>query len=140
MNIRFNQRSLLQRILGVPATDRPERDDCWEFEEGKITIALDAAPELQHPGGAIRLEGNNLPVRVLIVNGEDGQFRAYQNRCTHFGHRRLDPVPGTSTVQCCSINKSTFDEEGRKIHGPAGKPIVTYPVLKEGDRLIITLS
>jgi len=46
-----------------------------------------------------QIRSNNLPVRVLVVYGEDGEYRAFQNRCTHMGHRRLDSVPGTSTVQ-----------------------------------------
>ena len=64
------------------------------------------------------MEGKNMPNRVLVVHGEDGEYRAFHNQCTHLGHRRLDPVPGTNTVQCCSVNKSTYDTEGTKIYGP----------------------
>jgi len=56
------------------------------------------------------------------------------------GHRRLDPVPGPNTVQCCSVNKSTYDYEGTTIHGPAPNPITKYPVSIEGDKLIATIS
>ncbi len=56
------------------------------------------------------------------------------------GHRRLDPVPGTNTVQCCSVSKSTYDLDGTKVHGPAPDPINTYPVSVEGDKLIATIS
>ena len=40
----------------------------------------------------------------------------------------MDYVPGTETVQCCSVNKSTYTFDGNKIHGPAPRPIHTYPV------------
>jgi Rieske Fe-S protein len=49
------------------------------------------------------------------------------------GHRRLDYVPGTETVQCCSVSKSTYAFDGSKIHGPAPEPILTYPV-EVGER------
>lgn len=140
MSIKFLKRSLFQRILGTPATKKPAEAGCWDYEDGKLTIALDAAPELQVSGGAIRLEDGNLPVRVLVVNSEDGQYRAYLNRCTHIGHRRLDPVPGTDTVQCCSINKSTFDCGGEKLHGPASQPIKSFPVELENNKLTILIS
>jgi nitrite reductase/ring-hydroxylating ferredoxin subunit len=71
---------------------------------------------------------------------EDELFHAFHNRCTHFGHRRLDYVRGTNTVQCCSINKSTYTFAGKKIHGPNPKPVDTYPIKKDGDNLYIKLS
>ena len=140
MATKFLKRSIFQRIFGMPATAKPEDPSCWDYSGGKLTINLKKAPELGKPGAALRLEGGNLPARVLIVFGEDGQFHAFRNRCTHLGHRRLDPVPGTNTVQCCSVNKSTYELDGKKVYGPAPKPIITYPIKKDGDKLVVTFS
>ena len=140
MDIKFLKRSFFQRLLGVSATAKPETDDCWIYADGKLTIDLGKAVELKSPGGAIRLEGKNLPERVLIVYGEDGEYRAFHNRCTHLGHRRLDPVPGTDTVQCCSINKSTYDSGGNKIFGPAPHRIKRFPVENHQEELIIKIT
>ena len=140
MSIKFLKRSFFQRLLGISATTKPETDDSWNYADGKLTIDLDKALELKNPGGAIRLEGKNLPKRVLVVCGEDRKYRAFHNRCTHFGHRRLDPVPGTDTVQCCSINKSTYDSEGNKIFGPTPHPVTRYSVKKEQENLIVSIS
>jgi len=139
MDIKFLKRSFLQRLLGISATSKPGVDGCWNYADGKLTIDLGKALELQTPGGAIRFEGKNLPKRVLVVCGEDGEYRAFHNRCTHLGHRRLDPVPGTDTVQCCSVNKSTYDSGGNKIFGPAPHPISRYPVKKEQENLIVSV-
>jgi nitrite reductase/ring-hydroxylating ferredoxin subunit len=139
MTVKILERGIFQRLLGLPATPTPGKPGCWQYLEGALVIDLNAAEELQKPGGALRFEGGNLPRRVLVVHGEDGSFRAFDNRCTHFGHRRLDPVPGTQTVQCCSLNKSTYKATGEKIHGPAPKPVVTYPVVSDGGRLVVRL-
>lgn len=140
MEVTFLKRSFWQRLFGIPATAKPGMDGCWDYADGKVTIDLDKAVELKTPGGAIRLEGKNLPKRVLVVCGEDGEYRAYHNRCTHLGHRRLDPVPGTDTVQCCSINKSTYDTDGGRIFGPAPHPVTRYPVEKAQENLIVLIS
>lgn len=140
MGVKFLKRNIFKRFLGIPATSKPEDPDCWNYSDGKLTVDMKKAPELGKPGGAIRLEGRNLPERMLVVFGEDEKLRVFRNRCTHLGHRRLDPVPGTTTVQCCSVNKSTYDYEGTKVYGPAPDPINSYPVFLEGDTLVSTIQ
>ena len=112
MTVKFLQRSIWQRIFGISATDKPQDERGWRYESGQLTISLDRIPELTRSGTAVRFEGKSLPVRVLVVFGEDKQYQAFHNRCTHLGHRRLDYVPGTETVQCCSVNKSTYTFNG----------------------------
>ncbi len=140
MGTKFINRSFFQRLLGIPATARPKMDGCWNYADGKLTIDLSEAMELKTPGGAMRIEGKKLPKRVLVVYGEDGKYRAFHNRCTHLGHRRLDPVPGTDTVQCCSVNRSTYDANGKNIFGPTPHAIACYPVEKHQEKLVITIS
>lgn len=140
MTVSFLKRGFFQRIFGVPATPRPRDTQCWSFSGGKITIDLNRATELKKPGGALRLEGKGLPGRVLVVQGDDGAFHAVNNRCTHIGHRRLDPVPGTGTVQCCSVGKSTYTYDGRKVFGPAPSSIDIFEVEWNGEHLIVSLK
>lgn len=123
MAVKFLNRNFFQRLFGLPATPKPLDPQCWTFSDGKIMIDLKRALELKKHGGALRLEGDGLPMRVLVIRGEDGEFYAFHNRCTHLGHRRLDPVPSTGTVQCCSVNKSTYTYDGSKIYGPPTGPI-----------------
>jgi nitrite reductase/ring-hydroxylating ferredoxin subunit len=137
MNLKFLNRGFFQRIFGLPATGKPLDPQCWSFSDGKILIDLKRATELKKPGGALRLEGGGLPMRVLVIRGDDGKFHAFHNRCTHIGHRRLDPVSGTGTVQCCSVGKSTYTYDGKKIYGPPTGPIKTFKVEVEDERLIV---
>ena len=107
-DIKFLKRNFFLRIFGICATREPSDTECWRFADNVITVELSRAPELAEPGGAIRLEGKNLPERILVVHGEDGEYHAFLNKCVH-GKRRLDPVPGTYTVQCCSVGKSNWE-------------------------------
>jgi len=131
---------LLKRILGVCATPKPADAECWRYGDGRVEVDLKRAPELAKPGGAVRLEGRGLPVRVLVVRGEDGNCRAYHNQCTHLGGRRLDPLPGTQTLKCCSVGQSVFAPDGRNVSGPAPKPIAAFTVEVQGERLLIRLG
>ena len=95
--------------------------------------------ELQSAGSGVRLEGKGLDPRLLVVHGDDGQFHAVANRCTHMG-RRIDTIAGSNTIQCCSVYKSTFTYDGQPVGGAAKKALRTYPVSREGETLVVSLS
>ena len=131
-------RSILQRIFGICATKPPSDDGCWTFENGKITVDLSRATELADQNGAIRLEKKGLPQRMLVVHGNDDAYHAFRNKCAHAG-RRMDPVPGADQVQCCSVGKSTFDYDGKRLSGSAKKNIEVYSAAVDDGKLVITL-
>ena len=131
------KRGFLKRLFGKPATGTAADPGCASFDDGVLVVDLARAPELERPGGALRFE-EGLPERVLVVHGEDGSWRAFVNRCRH-GGRRVDPVPGTETVQCCSVGKATYDYEGRLVAGKAKGPLAAIPVKEHGGRLRIRL-
>ena len=88
--------------------------------------------------GAIQLEDGDIAVKVLIFQDGEGNYRAFRNHCEHAG-RKLDPVPGTETVQCCSIGKSAYDYDGKVLSGSSEKPITQYTVKVENGKLEIQL-
>ncbi len=126
------------RLFGICTTKPPQDADCWRFEDGRIVIELARAAELASPGGAIRLEGGGLPRKVLVLRGTDGQLRAFGNTCTH-AKRRIDPLPGTDQLRCCSISKTTYDYEGRVVSGPGRGPLDVFPVYEQDGRVTIPL-
>lgn len=128
---------IIKRLLGICATQLPVNAGCWTYAGGKLEVSLDKAPELSQKGGAVRLEGPSLPKRVLVVHGQDGQFHAFPNRCTHIGHRRIDPVPGEDKIRCCSVGKSTFDYSGKRLSGSAKESLVPLAVESDGSKLVI---
>ena len=68
-----------------------------------------------------------LAVQVLIVHGEDGEYHALENKCTHAG-RRLDPLPGRPEVECCSIGKMLRTLLRRR--SPGSQSISTAGILR----------
>lgn len=138
MAVKTLKRSFWQRLLGKPVTSPPLDASCWSYSEERVVLDLARAPELSKTGGAVRLEGGALPKRVLVVHGDDGEFYAFCNQCGH-GGRRLDPVPESNTIQCCSVGKSTYSYEGQVLAGPAQKPVVPFPVRRVDSLLEITL-
>ena len=133
------KRNIFQRIFGISATKPPKDPSCWSLDGNKVTVDLGRATELSSPGGSIRLEGQGVPHRLMIFHGDDGEYHAFRNHCGHAG-RRLDPVPGEKTVQCCSINHATYDYEGKKLEGPGKKPMAQYPVQHEEGKIVVELT
>jgi cytochrome b6-f complex iron-sulfur subunit len=129
----------LKAVLGICETS-PLDPQHWTAEGEQVTIRLAGADALAPVGGAVRLEGKGLPGRILIVHADGDEYLAFENRCTHVGGRRLDPVEGKREMRCCSVGHSTFDYAGSKLSGPAGDPLKRYPVEQRGEELIITLA
>ena len=138
MAVKFLKLSFFQRLFGKPATSEPTDKGCWIYGNNRIEIDLSRVPELAERGQGIRLEGKNLPRRILVIRGENGAYHAFDNRCQHMG-RRLDPVPGSETIQCCSISKSTYDYNGNPLFGPAKKTVTALDTRIDGGKLIVTL-
>ncbi len=129
----------LKRIFGICETPLPMDNTCWAYADQTIRLQLDRAPELTRPGGAVRLEGKGLPKRVLVVHGGEGDYYALGNRCTHMG-RRIDPLPGSDRIECCSVSKSTFTYDGVPVGGAARKPLEVFPVSTEGNAIRILVK
>jgi Rieske Fe-S protein len=132
------ERNFFQRLFGLCATKKPSDSECWTVHDGYIEIDINRAGELIHPGNAMRLEGKQLPKRLLVCHGTDGKYYAYVNKCKHMG-RRMDLVPETQTIQCCSIGKSTYDYAGNVISGSAKESLETFSVEKSTDKIIIRI-
>ena len=130
----------LQKIFGICKTQEPVDGSCWTYSNGKIDIDLERAAELAGRGGAIRLEGKGLPIRVLVFHGSDGAYHAITNKCSHIGGRRIDPVPDAEKIKCCSVSGSTYDYRGQILAGPAKEPLKTFEVATTDGKLVVSLN
>jgi len=127
----------IKSVWGICET-KPLDQELWSVEQNNIVrVKLSQRPELCQKGGGVYLKGQRLPKPLLLIRTEDDQYLAFANRCTHIGHRKLDPVPGQHILRCCSVSHSTFDYEGKRLSGPAKDPLTRYEVeLSQGDLLI----
>lgn len=130
--------SLIKAVLGICETD-PLNDSYWAVENGKVRVKLDQMPEPLAKSGSTYLKGKGLSRPVFLMRTEDDQYLAFENRCTHIGHRKLDLVSGENKIRCCSVFHSTYDLEGNKLTGPALKPLNRYTVEQSNGELVITL-
>jgi nitrite reductase/ring-hydroxylating ferredoxin subunit len=124
------------KALGGICETKPLDFSKWELKDDRALVFLDRIPELREPGGAVYLVGRAFYGRILIVHCDDGELRAYSNRCTHSG-RRLDPVGGEGILRCCSLFHTTYDYNGENVSGPGKRPLKVYRTEKQGDALII---
>jgi nitrite reductase/ring-hydroxylating ferredoxin subunit len=131
--------SFLDRLQGIPLTELPQFEGAWTQEGDSLMLDLTKLPELDSLGGAVRIEGQVLPEPILVVLGEDGNYYAFKNACTH-GGRMIDPVAGTMTLECCSASRSTYDYQGNVLSGPAEGPLTSFPLENQDDKLIIDLN
>ena len=129
--------SIFKAILGICET-KPLAETAWELKDGHASVDLKAATSLACKGGATYLKGKGLTKPVLVVRGDDNKLYAYENSCTH-GHRKIDPVPGTGKLKCCSVNHSTFNYDGKPLSGPAKHDIKRFEAKESGGRLVIKL-
>lgn len=127
---------ILKRIFGICDTKPPKDSGCWKYSENMIEVALDKVPELAVKGGAVRLEGGDLPEKVLVVNGNDDLYHAFINKCMH-GKRRIEPVAGEQFIRCCSMGKATYNYNGEVVSGAAKEPLPVLKVEEENGRLKI---
>ena len=135
--------NFFKSLLGICET-KPLAPESWSVEDGKVVVRLGDLPELCGKGKGVYLKGAGLDRPILIVRTESDQYLAYTNRCTHIGHRKLDPVPGPAPdkpmLRCCSLSHSTFDCEGNKISGPAKDPLTRHKVEISDGNLVVALA
>lgn len=74
--------------------------------------------------------------QVLVIN-QGGEFTAVQGVCSH-EYFELDKGFLTNGTLTCALHMSRFDlSNGEPIDPPAEDPLAVYPVVLQGDRVLI---
>ena len=73
---------------------------------------------------------------VLLIPVGDGSLRALSARCTHLGCA----VRLSSRTLECPCHASSFDMTGNVLHGPAPRPLPSYPVTVTESTVEIDVS
>jgi Rieske Fe-S protein len=95
-------------------------------------VPLDQFPELQSTGGIVKVMTRELgPVFLQRLGG--GQFAAISAICTHQGCSVTPSAEGFD----CPCHGSAFDQEGRRIGGPAQRPLERFATVRYGNTVIL---
>jgi len=117
----------------------PTEPGCYEVDGDRVSISLSRTPVLGQPGGAMRIEDERLPDRIIIVHGQDGEFQCYRNRCACGGFR-IDPVPGEERMRCVTPMQSTYEQDGKPLAKHVEKYLDLLPVDVAEGQLTIDCS
>jgi Rieske Fe-S protein len=100
-----------------------------------VAIPIDQFPELERPGGAIRVSLGDAGA-VLVRFEEDARYSAFSAVCTHQGCL-VDPSPAGFRCPC---HGSTYDHEGRNTGGPAHRPLAKFEARRAGGVVELVLA
>ena len=101
----------------------------------KVAIPLAKLEMLKSVGGSIAIKVKDK--LLLLVRDSSTSVRAFNPVCTH----RQCVVAfhaGDNKIKC-PCHGSQFDLDGRVIHGPAPRPLETYPAELADPQVIVTL-
>jgi len=88
------------------------------------------------PGTMLRVQVEGTD--ILLVNLE-GSVRAMQGICSH-EYFELDQGFLTGDSLTCALHLSRFDlDTGEALDPPAELPLAMYPVIVDGDRIVLEL-
>jgi nitrite reductase/ring-hydroxylating ferredoxin subunit len=94
------------------------------------------------PPGTMKMAWVDGTDQVIVINtgGAAGdEFKAFQGICTH-EYFELDKGFLTAGSLTCALHLSRFDlASGDALDPPAELPLAMYPVIVEGDRILIEI-
>lgn len=103
---------------------------------GVLRLAVRNYPELDRPGGALKVAPTGSPQPIFVLADENGDFIALSSVCTHL--KCTVALEGQRMV--CPCHGSTFDRQGEVVVGPAESPLDRYETrMTDGGELEIRL-
>lgn len=86
------------------------------------------------------VQGVELDGRHIAVYHLDGTYYATDDICTHQHAFMSEGYVEDGCVEC-PLHQALFDiRTGAVVDGPADEPLKTYPVKREGDRILVDLG
>jgi Rieske Fe-S protein len=91
----------------------------------KVTVTLNKAPSLA-VGKAVKIIDPTLSDPLIIARVENDKYVVASLLCPHRSVE-LEYQPDNKRFRCASLGHSKFALDGRKLGGPAPRPIKVYP-------------
>lgn len=87
------------------------------------------------PGEMLRIEAEGVPA-VVLINSE-GRLTALRDQCSHGEFRLSEGYLETDRVECPLHGAYFCVRSGRNLTPPATKPVEIFPVLVNGQDVLI---
>lgn len=84
----------------------------------------------------VLVDAPGLPLPLYVYRGEDDSYSAVSTRCMHRGCQ-VEPAEGHLVCPC---HGSEYTNTGEVLKGPTQRPLQRYPVLVEGEHLVVSLG
>lgn len=129
------RRSWLAGMLGTLAAWAAWPRWALAAEKPWVAVPLAKAPKLKAVGGSMvtRIRG----LELLLVRDGESSAHAFEAKCPH---EQCDV--GFAAAQNrleCPCHEAVFDLDGKVLQGPVPRPLRTYPVLVDGERILIRI-
>jgi Rieske Fe-S protein len=104
---------------------------------GVVRLTLRNHPQLEQPGGYLRIRPTGAPDPLYVLNNGGGRFVVLSPICTHL--QCTVALEGTQFL--CPCHGSLYDRDGAVLRGPAMRALRRYPAeLTHAGELIIQLG
>jgi Rieske Fe-S protein len=100
---------------------------------GAITVSLRDFPQLDRPGGYLRVQPEGFAAPVYVLAMDQGGYVALSPICTHLGC--TVNIEGPRLV--CPCHGSTYDRVGRVVRGPAERSLRQFPLAASPDGVLV---
>jgi len=93
-----------------------------EPRDGIVRLAIRNYPQLDRPGGQLKIATVGSTRPIFVIARADGQYLALSSVCTHLECT----VELESSRIICPCHGSTYDREGNVLRGPAERSLARY--------------
>jgi nitrite reductase/ring-hydroxylating ferredoxin subunit len=141
----FARRDVLRGSLGLVGLGplcctTPEIDlASVRFDDRRLVVELEKAPELRRPGAAGAIVDTSRGVNILVARVSERRFVALDRSCTH-GGAQCAYNHARRTLQCTSLNHAEYDLAGTLLHGRTHGNLRAHRVRLRGSRLEIAIG
>lgn len=84
----------------------------------------------------VLVDAPGLPLPLYVHRDETGEYSAVSTRCMHRGCQ-VEPAAGHLVCPC---HGSEYSNTGAVLKGPTQHPLRKFPVVVEGDRILVALD
>lgn len=104
-----------------------------------VVIDTGKTPELLNEGSAVKIIDPRLKNAIIIANTGGKGFAALSIACPHNGFE-VEYLHDQKIFKCISVSRAEFACDGEVLNGPPRKPLASYPIRRQDDRLIVTMA